>query len=69
MEFLVLGEVKRGASKTTRMDFQKADFGLFRMLVKRVPWESPEEQRGPGRLDILQGGSLKGTGARCPHVP
>jgi len=31
--------------------------------------ESLEEQRGPGRLDILQGGSLKGTGAGCPHVP
>jgi len=30
--------------------------------------ESPEGQRGPGRLDILQGGSLKGTGAGCPHV-
>jgi len=21
------------------MDFQRADFGLFRMLVERVPWE------------------------------
>ena len=31
--------------------------------------ESPEGQRGPGRLDILQGGSLKVTGADCPHVP
>jgi len=30
--------------------------------------ESPEGQRGPGRLDILQEGSLKGTGAGCPHV-
>jgi len=29
----------------------------------------PEGQRGPGRLHILQGGSLKGTGAGCPHVP
>jgi len=31
--------------------------------------EIPEGQRGPGRLDILQGGSLQGTGAGCPHVP
>jgi len=30
--------------------------------------ESPEGQSGPGRLDILQGRSLKGTGAGCPHV-
>jgi len=31
--------------------------------------ESPEGQSGPGRLDFLQGGSLKDTGAGCPHVP
>jgi len=67
-EFLVRGEVKRGASKTT-MDFQRADFGVFRTLVKKVPWESPKGQSRPGRLDTLQGGSLKGTGADCPHVP
>jgi len=30
--------------------------------------ESAEGQRVPGRLDILQRGSLKGTGAGCPHV-
>jgi len=29
----------------------------------------PERQRSPGRLDTLPGGSLKGTGAGCPHVP
>jgi len=69
IEFLVCGEVKRGESKITILDFQRADFGLFRMLVERVPWEnSPEGQRGSGRLDILQEGSLKGTGAGCPHV-
>jgi len=39
IEFSVRGEVKRGASKITTMDFQKADFGLFRTLVERVPWE------------------------------
>jgi len=33
VEFSVLGEVKRGASKTTTTDFQRADFGLFRTLV------------------------------------
>jgi len=31
--------------------------------------ECAEGRRGPGRLDSLQGGSLKGTGAGCPHVP
>jgi len=36
-EFSVRDEVKRGASKTTTMDFRRADFGLFRMMVERVP--------------------------------
>jgi len=49
------------------MHFQRADFGLFRTLSESQG-ESPEGQRGPARLDILQGGSLKGTGAGCPHV-
>jgi len=39
IEFSVLGEIKRGASKTTTMDFRRADFGLFRTLVERIPWE------------------------------
>ncbi|KAK4812034.1 hypothetical protein QYF61_026172 [Mycteria americana] len=30
---------------------------------------SPEGQRSPGRLDILQEGNLKGAGAGRPHVP
>jgi len=50
------------------MDFQRTDFGLFRTMVERVPWENPKGQRGPRRLDILQKGSLKGTGAGCTHV-
>jgi len=37
IEFSVQGEVKRGASKTTTVDSQRTDFGLFRTLVERVP--------------------------------
>jgi len=29
---------------------------------------SPEVQRSPGRLNILQEGKFKGAGAGCPHV-
>jgi len=29
IEFLIRGEVKRGVSKTTTMDFWRADFGPF----------------------------------------
>jgi len=37
---------KRGVSKTTTMDFQRADFGMFRMLVERVPWENILKGKG-----------------------
>jgi len=36
IEFSVRGEVKKRVSKTTNMDFRRADFGLFRTLVERV---------------------------------
>jgi len=45
-QFSVLGEDKRGASKTTTMDFQRADFGLFRTLVETVPWERVLKGKG-----------------------
>jgi len=28
------------------VDFQRADFGLFRMLVERVPWENVLKGKG-----------------------
>jgi len=37
---LILGEVRRGVSRTATLDFQSADFDLFRRLVDRVPWEA-----------------------------
>jgi len=40
IEFLILGEVRRGVSRTATLDFQRADFGLFRSLVDRVPREA-----------------------------
>ena len=46
IEFSVHGEVKRGASKTTTMDFRRADFDLFRPLVERVPWERVLKGKG-----------------------
>jgi len=45
-EFSVRGEVKREASKTTTMDFWRADFGLLRTLVERVPWERVLKSKG-----------------------
>ena len=46
IEFWILGEVGRGVSKTTIMDFWRADFGLFRTLVERVPWETVLNGKG-----------------------
>lgn len=31
---------RRGFSRTAALDFQQADFGLFRSLVDRVLWEA-----------------------------
>jgi len=46
IEYSVRGEVKRGASKTTTLDSQRADFDLFRMLVERVPRERVLKGKG-----------------------
>ncbi|KAK4826884.1 hypothetical protein QYF61_012072 [Mycteria americana] len=40
IEFLIRGEAARGVSKIATLDFRRADFGLFRRLVERVPWEA-----------------------------
>ncbi|KAK4811169.1 hypothetical protein QYF61_019800 [Mycteria americana] len=39
-EFLIRGEAAREVSRTATLDFRRADFGLFRRLVDRVPWEA-----------------------------
>ncbi|KAK4813002.1 hypothetical protein QYF61_004178 [Mycteria americana] len=46
IEFLIHGEVARGVSKTATLDFWRADFGLFRRLVERVPWEAALKGKG-----------------------
>ncbi|PKU46871.1 rna-directed dna polymerase from mobile element jockey-like [Limosa lapponica baueri] len=39
VKFSILSEVRKGVSKTSTLDFRRADFSLFRTLVGRVPWE------------------------------
>lgn len=39
IEFSFLGEVWNGVNKTT-LNFWRTDFGLFRLLVERISWES-----------------------------
>ncbi|GAB0178841.1 hypothetical protein GRJ2_000349400 [Grus japonensis] len=46
IEFLILGEVRSRVSRTATLDFWSADFGLFRSLVHRVPWEAVLKDKG-----------------------
>ena len=46
IEFSILGEARKVLSKTTTMDFRRANFGLFRTLVERVPWETVLKGKG-----------------------
>ncbi|GAB0191026.1 hypothetical protein GRJ2_001567900 [Grus japonensis] len=47
VEFKILRAVRRAHSKLTTLDFRRADFGLFRDLLGRVPWDKALEGRGP----------------------
>ena len=40
IKFSIFGEIRRNINKTLTLDFQRADLGLFRRLVQRVPWEA-----------------------------
>ena len=44
--FLILGEVRSGARKTTTLDFWWVNFELFKTLVGRVPWDSVLKSKG-----------------------
>ena len=53
LEFLILREVRRGFSRTTTLDFQRTDFGLFRCVVDTVPWEVVMKGKG-----VQEGGAF-----------
>ncbi|MCQ4078456.1 hypothetical protein FK519_27115 [Klebsiella pneumoniae] len=46
VEFKILRAARRVHSKLTTLDFRRADFGLFRDLLGRVPWDKALEGRG-----------------------
>lgn len=69
IELLILRGVRRGFSRNATLAFWRADSGLFRRLVGRVPWKgSSEWQRSPANLDIAQKRNLEDAGARCLRV-
>ena len=46
VEFKILRAARRVHSKLATLDFRRADFGLFRDLLGRVPWDKALEGRG-----------------------
>ncbi|GAB0179465.1 hypothetical protein GRJ2_000411800 [Grus japonensis] len=46
VEFRILRTARRARSKLATLDFRRADFGLFRDLLGRVPWDKALEGRG-----------------------
>jgi len=62
-------KLRGGAAKPPPWTFGGQTLACSGCWLRGSLAESAERQRGPGRLDILQGGCLKGTGAGCPHVP
>lgn len=46
MVLSILGKVRSGVSQSTIRDIWRADFGLFRSLVERVPWEMALKGKG-----------------------
>lgn len=46
VEGKILRAERRVHSKLTFLDFRRADFGLFRDLLGRIPWDKALEGRG-----------------------
>ena len=46
LDFSILVELRRGVSRTATLDFQRADFNLFRTMVEKVHWEAVLESVG-----------------------
>jgi len=46
VEFKILRAASRAHSKLTALDFKRADFGLFRDLLSRVPQDRALDGRG-----------------------
>ncbi|RMC14859.1 hypothetical protein DUI87_07035 [Hirundo rustica rustica] len=69
IEFSIFGEVRRSTSKTLALDFQRADFALFRRLIQSIPWEAALKNKSSGKVGMPQNRDLEGTGTDCPCVP
>ncbi|KAM9662778.1 uncharacterized protein ACIBXB_015380 [Morphnus guianensis] len=65
VEFKILRAVRRAHSKLTTLDFRRADFGLFRDLLGRVPWDKALEGRGAQESWLIFKDHLLQVQERC----
>ncbi|RMC12029.1 hypothetical protein DUI87_11162 [Hirundo rustica rustica] len=69
-EFSIFGEIRRSTNKMLTLDFRGADFGLFRRLIQRVPWEAALKNKGVQESwSCFKTEIFEGTGTDCPCVP
>ncbi|GAB0202682.1 mitochondrial enolase superfamily member 1 [Grus japonensis] len=65
VEFKILRAARRALSKLTTLDFRRADFGLFRDLLARIPWDKALEGRGAQDSWLIFQGHLLQAQERC----
>ncbi|GAB0203861.1 thrombospondin-4 [Grus japonensis] len=67
VEFKILRAARRAHSKLTALDFRRADFGFFRDLLGRTPWDKALE--GRGAQDKSNASQQRGSQAKTPRGP
>ncbi|GAB0209154.1 hypothetical protein GRJ2_003381100 [Grus japonensis] len=65
VEFRILRAARRAHSKLTTLDLRRADFGLLRDLLGRIPWEKALEGRGAQESCLVFKGHLLQAQERC----
>ncbi|GAB0207593.1 mitochondrial enolase superfamily member 1 [Grus japonensis] len=65
VELRILRAARRARSKLTTLDFRRADFGLFRDLLGRIPWDKALEGRGAQDSWLIFRGHLLQAQERC----
>ncbi|GAB0205664.1 mitochondrial enolase superfamily member 1 [Grus japonensis] len=65
VEFRILRAARRALSKLTALDFRRAEFGLFRDVLGRIPWDKALEGRGAQDSWLIFKGHLLQAQERC----
>ncbi|GAB0204561.1 hypothetical protein GRJ2_002921700 [Grus japonensis] len=65
VQFKILRAAKRVHSKLTTLGFRRADFGLFKDMVDRVPWDKALEGRGAQESWLIFKGHLLRAQEQC----